>query len=169
MHSSIYEIKAEPIEREDWAGENDICDSDFRIDGVDYWCERDKASRVEHIDNFFNKWFPDNSFDVIENEENKTAIVEFVGDIEALYAKWRGEIQSAAGALSIDGMTDLGIFRVRQACNQPFELSSKFYQEDWNGCTVDADDFLSFLRYLSKQNDGKPFKLYIGQVFDYHF
>ena len=169
MHSRIFEIRDENFKPTEWANKDTISDGDGNIDGADYWTELREPERVESIENFFTKWFPGNSFKIVNNEPGKTAIVKFVGNIDNLFTQWRKQIQDAAEALTIDNMDDMGVFRVRMACIQPFELSTKFYQEDWNGCTVDADDFFWFLRYKSKQTEGKPFCLYIGQAFDYHF
>ena len=169
MHSKIYEIRHNPFENNEWASECEIGDEYGNIEGVDYYdILYDPARRCETIKSFFEKWFPDNSFKVLENEPNKTAVVEFVGDINALYDKWREQIQKAAQDLS-ERMDGIWVYRVRMALDGPFGLSSKFYQPEWNGCTVCADDFLGYLIYLDEQNDGKPFKLYVGQVFDYHF
>lgn len=169
MHSRIFEIKAKPIKDDEWASEIAIADDDYRIDGVDYFQKvKDADERVEDIENFFLKWFPNNSFKIIKNEPGKTAVVKFVGDINALYEDWRNQIQDAARNIS-EKMSSMELWALRNALNEPFDLSTKFYQEEWNGCTVSADDFLGYLRYLDEKSGGKHFKLYVGQVFDYHF
>ena len=169
MHSRIFEIKDENFKPTEWANEYTISDGDGNIDGADYWTELSESERVQNIEIFFTQCFPDNSFEIVKNKPGKTAIVKFVGDTDNLLAQWRKQIQDAAEALTIDDIDYMDVFRVRMACTQPFELSTKFYQEDWNGCTADADDFFWFLRHKSKKNEGKPFLLYIGQAFDYHF
>lgn len=169
MHSNIFDIKADYFGPEDWAGEATIADEHYYIDGVDYYqVIYDEKVRCELIELFFGKYFPDKSFEIVKNEPGQTAVVKFVGDIRNLYEQWREQIQAAAEELTVEGMTSIGIYHVEMACKQPFELYSKFYQEDWNGCTVDADGFFDYLRYLDKENNGEPFDLYIGQVFDYH-
>lgn len=170
MHSRIYEIDAKIIESDDWAGESTIANEHGEIEGVDYYREiTDENERCEYIENFFTKWFPDNSFKIVSNVPGQTAVVRFVGDIKALYQKWMDEIKARANELTIEEMNRLDVFRVRMACEEPFDLSSKFYMENWTGCTSSADDFLSYLRYLDEKNEGKHFLLYVGQVFDYHF
>lgn len=168
MHSNIFEIQDTNFKPDSWAGWNTIADSDSRIDGVDYWDEQNEDERVEVINDFFLRYFPDNSFKVVKNEPGETAVVEFVGDIKSLYASWMEQIKNAANELN-DEMTSTMLHNVRNALDEPFELSSKFYMENWCGCTAGVDDFLSWLRHLSRKNEGKPFRLYIGQVFDYHF
>jgi hypothetical protein len=170
MHSRIYEIDADFIKDDEWAHESEIADENYHIDGVDYYGEIEDANeRCEDIKNFFTMWFPNNSFKIVSNEPGQTAVVRFVGDIKALYQKWMDEIKAKAEALTIEEMSRLAVFEVRQSCDQPFGLCSKFYMRNWTGCTTDADDFLSYLNYLDEKNEGKHFKLYIGQVFDYHF
>lgn len=169
MHSRIFEINAKPIKSNEWASESGIADEDYRIEGVDYFMEiKDADERVENIENFFTEWFPNNSFKIIKNEPGETAVVKFVGDINALYEDWRNQIQDAARNIS-EEMKSMDLWALRNALDEPFNLSTKFYLENWNGCTAGADDFLSYLRYLDKENKGKPFKLYVGSVFDYHF
>ena len=168
MHSNIFEIQDTNFKPDEWASEYSIADDDYRIDGADYWDERSENERAEVIEDFFLRYFPGNSFKIVKNEPGKTAIVKFVGNINALYAEWMQQIKDAANELG-EEMTSTMLYNVRNALEEPFDLSSKFYMDDWCGCTTGADDFLSWLRYLSKKNDGKPFRLYIGQVFDYHF
>ena len=170
MHSRIYEIEADFIKDDEWAKECEIADDNYHIEGVDYFGEiTDANERCEDIKNFFTNWFPGNSFKIVSNVPGQTAVVRFVGDITALYQKWMDEIKAAANKLTIEEMTRMAVFEVSQSCREPFGLSSKFYLRNWCGCTASADDFLSYLHYLSEQNKGKHFKLYIGQVFDYHF
>lgn len=170
MHSRIYEIKAENFGKyEEWANANDIADGDGNIEGADYWGRLNEKDRVENIELFFTKWFPGNSFKIIKNEPGKTAVVKFVGDINALFQQWMNEIKAAADKLTIEEMSRSAVFEVRMACQEALGLSSKFYLNEWNGCTTCSDDLLCWLRYLSEKNNGKPFKLYIGQVFDYHW
>ncbi len=170
MHSRIFEIREKDFDKyEEWANEDDIADGNGNIEGADYWDELNEEQRVESIENFFLKWFPGNSFKIVKNKPGKTAVVKFVGDLKALYQQWMDDIKAKANALTIEEMNRLAVFDVRMACKEALGLSSMFYLNGWTGCTGFADDFLSFLSYLSEQNNGKPFKLYIGQVFDYHF
>lgn len=169
MHSKIYEILDHSIEMEEWAMESTIGDEYYHINGVDYYSELDNAKeRCECIEYFFSR-FPYNSFKIIKNAPNKTAVIEFVGDIKLLYQKWMEEIKEAAKRLTIEEMNRLAVYDVRLSCTQPFGIDCMFYQEEWNGCTVEADDFLSMLSYRAEKNNYKPFKLYVGQVFDYHY
>lgn len=172
MHSKIYEIDADFIKDDEWAHESEIADDNYHIEGVDYYGEiKDAEERCKWIEAFFTKYFPDNSFKIVSNVPGQTAVVRFVGDIKALYQKWMDEIKAKANALTIEEMNRLAVFEVRQACDQPFGLCSKFYMRNWTGCTTDADDFLSYLHYLCEKRTSKRqhIKLYIGQVFDYHF
>ncbi len=170
MHSTIYEIRESCISPEEWAYESAIADGAGKIAGVDYYGRiNDERKRCERIADFFLGCFPDKSFELVKNEPGETAIVKFVGDIEALYDKWIAEVKENAALLSRENISDLGLYYVRAACTQPFGLSSKFYLPGWTGRTGDADNFLLYLRHLNKENNGRPFFLYIGQVFDYHF
>lgn len=170
MHSRIFEIDADIIKDDEWAQECEIADDNYHIDGVDYFDEiEDADERCEDIKNFFEESFPDKSFKIVSNVPGQTAVVRFVGDIKSLYQKWMDEIKAKANALTLEEMNRLAVFEVRQSCNQPFGLCSKFYMRNWTGCTADADDFLSYLHYLDEKSEGKHFKLYIGQVFDYHY
>ncbi len=171
MHNCIFEINDTPLGRDDWANESTISDGEYEetIDGVDYYNAFEKPEeRCEAIKDFFTDCFPDKSFRIIKNKPDKTATVEFIGDIRKLFQKWMDEIKAKTDALTIDEMSKLAVFNVRRACVRPFGISDKFYQEEWNGCTVDADDFLSMLYDLAKENDFKPFRIYVGQVFDAH-
>lgn len=169
MHSSIFEIRTENFSHDDWAGESTISDEDYRVEGADYFGELEDADeRVEEILNFFLRSFPGKSFKIVKNEPEKTAVVEFIGDIDALHEKWYECVKAAFGGLD-KKMGTMDVFCVRLACKEPFGLSTKFYLPEWYPVTESAETFMEWLRYLSKQNDGKHFKLYIGQVFDYHF
>ena len=131
MHSRIFEIDAKAIERDDWAGESTIADENGEIEGVDYYSEiTDENERCEDIENLFTEWFPDNSFKIISNIPGQTAVVRFVGDIKSLYQKWMDEIKAHANELTIEEMNRLNAFRVRKACEEPFDLSIKFSTSD---------------------------------------
>lgn len=123
---------------------------------------------MEDIENFFLRYFPDNSFEIVKNKQKQTACVKFVGDIDALYEKWYVGVKDAFNELD-KNMGTMEAFKLRMALKEPFDLSTKFYLPEWCCCTESADTFMEWLKYLSKQSEGKPFKLYIGQVFDYHF
>ena len=89
MHSRIYEIDADFIENDEWATECEIADENHHIDGVDYYGKiENENDRCEDIKNFFTECFPDNSFKIVSNVPGQTAVVRFVGDINALYQKW---------------------------------------------------------------------------------
>ncbi len=171
MYSKIYEIRWRDFRVDEWASESEISDDGrHHIYGVEHYGIEDTAEkRYDAIEHFFMRCFPDRSFEIVRNIVGRTAMVMFTGNIEALYARWMNDIKAKAAALDYENVDDLGLHYVREACSQPFGLSSKFYLPDWNGCTVDADDFLSYLRHLGEENDGKPFCIYIGQVFNYHF
>lgn len=170
MHSRIFEIKDAYFERDEWASDYDIADDNLHIEGVDYFQPLgDEGLRCEDIKDFFTNVFPDNSFKILSNRPDETAIVRFVGDIKALYEKWIASIKEAANNIDYEEKGWLSIYDVALAVNDPFDIDHKFYQPDWNGCTVGADDFLGYLRHLSEKNEGRPFKIYVGQVFDFHF
>ena len=152
MHSRIFDVRDKNFPVDEWAGESIISNENYEVDGADY----------------FDVVYNENERVVIENKPGQTAIVEFVGNIDEIYAKWYECVKDAFSALD-ENMGTMTTFRVRNALEEPFELATKFYMEDWTGCTAPACDFLDWLKCLSKQNNGEPFKLYVGQVFDYHF
>ena len=170
MHSKIYEIRDEIRKPEDWATGIEIGDNNGCIPGTDYYGEiPDADERVELINEFFLRYFPDSSFEIVSNKPRETACIKFVGNIHELYERWIADIKKCANELNIENISRLGLYDVRKACEQPFGLWSKFYIPDWNGCTVDADDFMDYLRHRNEDSNGEPFVFYVGQVFDYHF
>ena len=169
MHSRIFEVREKFFPKDEWANDAKIANEAYEVDGADYFgVINNEHDRVEDIEDFFTKYFPCNSFKIIENEPGQTAVVEFVGDIDGIYAKWYSCVADAFSGLN-ESMGTMEVFYLKNALEEPFELSSKFYLEDWSGCTGPVSDFLEWLKYLSRENDGVPFRLYIGQVFDYHF
>ena len=169
MHSRIFDVRDRNFPVDEWASESSISNERYEVDGADYFVVvHDENARVEDIEDFFTKYFPLASFKVIENKSGQTAIVEFVGKIDEIYAKWYECVKDAFSALD-ESMGTMAAFRVRNSLEEPFGLATKFYLEDWTGYTAPACEFLDWLKHLSKQNNGEPFKLYVGQVFDYHF
>lgn len=169
MHSKIYEIRDEMLYREEWADESEIGDEYGCIPGTDYYGEIEGSDeRVELINEFYSN-FPYNPFKIVSNKPNETACIEFIGNLREMYEHWIADIKKAANELNIENISRLGLYDVRKACEEPFGIWSKFYIPDWNGCTVDADDFMDYLRHRSKKSNGEPFVFYVGQVFDYHW
>lgn len=170
MHSTIYEIREFDFQPEEWAIESDILDDvNCSIEDVDYYEAVSAEERCDAIEHFFLRCFPEGSFQIVGNFVARTAEVMFIGDIKALYDRWLNDIKEQAAALNYENAEDLGLHRAHYACMHPFGLSSKFYMPDWTACTADANDFLGYLRYLDAKHGGRPYRLYIGQVFDYHF
>lgn len=170
MHSTIYEIREFDFQPEEWAIESDISDDvNCSIEDVDYYEAVSAEERCDAIEHFFLRCFPGGSFQIVRNFVARTAEVMFVGNIKVLYDRWLNDIKEQAVALNYENAENFGLYRVHDVCMRPFGLSSKFYMPDWTACTADANDFLGYLRYLDAKHGGRPYCLYIGQVFDYHF
>ena len=165
MHSNIYEIRDKDFPREVWADDAKIADEDYRIDGADYWSESEQRER--DIEEFFVKSFPEGTFRVIKNEPDKTAVIEFTGNVRDMLQNWCDKIVAAASSLTTDNICSCAC-QVKNACNRALGLSDMFYIEDWIGSTITMDEFLDYLRCRTKDNNGKSFRFYVGQVFDYH-
>lgn len=169
MHSTIYEIRENCISPEEWANESAIADNSDGIVGVDYYDRiNDERKRCERIVNLFNS-FPEGHFLITGNEPGKTASIRFAGGIDLLYNRWVDEIREKAGLLRHWNPDDSPIHDVCHACAHPFGLKSKFYMPGWCYGITGTGSFLLYLNRLYKENDGMPFFLYIGQVFDYHY
>lgn len=174
-HATIFEIRSENFKPKNWEKEFNFSghfDIVTQYRDIDYFGEMPSAFRCEMINAFFGRWPDRKSFNIIQNEPDKTAVIEFVGNLHQIHTEWQKQILSAASKMTLDYFEDIPLYfyHVRDALNHPMGADTTiFYLKEFSDQLQESGGFLTYLRQLSKKNEGKPFKLYIGQVFDYHF
>lgn len=158
MHSSIIELTLNPLDREDWAGEDCFYDDEK----IDYVSELDDEERRDSIhdwqdgsDAVFSQLFTPGDDD--------TVIFKGKDALMKVYKEWINSIKS-----EVDGIVESESFspyRVIHAVNRVLHSDYLFCLPDWaEYSAVYPNELLSF---LSNLEDGAI--LHIGAVIDYHY
>ena len=168
MNYFIFEISETPFQKKDWISLNSVLDENYSLPGAD-WVDdvESPETRTDAIRNFFQNIFPDNSFKIIDNKIDKTAEIEFVGDLQNLLSQWKSQLLSFANAIT-DDVNDGDVWRLKRCCERPFDIGSKFYFRDRTEWAAPVNEFFNDLKYIAAEHQSKPFRLYVGQVFKFH-
>lgn len=158
MHSRIIELTLEPLDREDWTGEDCFYDDEK----VDYVSELDDAERRESIEDFQDDKDPFFS-GLFTPGECDTIVFKGKDALMKVHKKWISSIKREADDLVESG--NFSPYGVINATNHVLHSDYLFCLPDWTGCcAVWSRELLSWLNTLE---DGAV--LHIGAVIDYHY
>ena len=157
MHSTIYEITQEQLERDEWASEANF----YEDPNVDYTDLLDDESREQIINNlddcdWFNALFT-------KGDGPDTIVFKGRDALQTIKEAWYKEIQDNLEALKECGSCDT--YRLRRAINHPFAPHTLFCLPDWAGDKTSYPR--EFMEWLNTLEDGTV--LYINSVLDYHW
>ena len=158
MHSSIIELTLEPLDREDWAHEDDFYDDEK----VDYVSELDDEERSEIIANLQDGEDPFFS-GLFTPGDNDTIIFKGKDALNNIQKEWVNSIKK-----EFDNFFESGNFDpsgVTHTINHVLHSEYLFCLPDWTGCcAVWSRELINWLNTLE---DGTV--LHIGAVIDYHY
>ena len=157
MHSNIYQISTMPIDKEDWLTPSYFHDNsqDFADYIGDAYDGEERKECINSLGDLFDGVFTMDGESLIYNGSDK-----FVED-------WCKEIQRRAASITPQTIFEnVNLFRLKKLTDTThIDISSRFYIEEWNGCSGAADDLIGFCHYKLNVGD----RLYVGAVIDYHF
>lgn len=157
MHSTIYEITQEQLERDDWASESNFYE-DPNVDYTDLLDDESREQIINNLDNYdwFNALFT-------KGDEPDTIVFKGRDALQTIKEAWYKEIQDNLEALKECGGCDT--YRLSRAINNPFAPHTLFCLPDWAGDKTSYPR--EFMEWLNTLEDGAI--LYINSVLDYHW
>ena len=159
MHSRIFQISTEPIDKENYLNEDTLQQGDGSF--YDYCSEIDEENRKEDIANLVNYALPNGMFELISDDT-----MRYNGGIEQ-WKRSMSPISKRERMLLRQIICWNGgrpIISNRQWKSVGCRLS--FYL-DGDGCQSFAEQSFAFMEFVCRLEPGTI--LYIGGVIDYHF
>ena len=129
MHSRIFQISTEPIDKENYLNEDTLQQGDGSF--YDYCSEIDEENRKEDIANLVNHALPKGMFELISDDT-----MRYNGGIEQWKEEYVANIKKRANALTADNMLEWGsTYYLKQAVENPLDVAYHFYL-DGDGCSL---------------------------------
>ncbi len=129
MHSRIFQISTEPIDKENYLNEDTLQQGDGSF--YDYCSEIDEEDRKEDIANLVNHALPKGMFELISDDT-----MRYNGGIEQWKEEYVANIKKRANALTADNMLEWGsTYYLKQAVENPLDVAYHFYL-DGDGCSL---------------------------------
>ena len=160
MHSRIFQITTEQVERENYLNEDTLEQGDNVL--IDYCAEIDDDEREENIACLVDDILPKSMF-----TRMGANIIRYNGGMEQWKAEAIAKIKEKAAALTTENY-----FRYREFCAlqnavvNPLDTAYLFYTDAEGGQSW-AEKSHYFMQFVSGLEEGTL--LYIGGVIDYHF
>ena len=160
MHSRIFQISTEPIDKENYLNEDTLQQGDGSF--YDYCSEIDEEDRKEDIANLVNHALPKGMFELISDDT-----MRYNGGIEQWKEEYVANIKKRANALTADNMLEWGsTYYLKQAVENPLDVAYPFLF-GWRWLQSFAEQSFTFMEFVCRLEPGTI--LYIGGVVDYHF
>lgn len=117
MHSRIFQISTEPIDKENYLNEDTLQQGDGSF--YDYCSEIDEEDRKEDIANLVNHALPKGMFELISDDT-----MRYNGGIEQWKEEYVANIKKRANALTADNMLEWGsTYYLKQAVENPLDVA----------------------------------------------
>lgn len=160
MHSRIFQITTEQVERENYLNEDTLEQGDTA--SIDYCAEIDRKDREESIAYLVDSILPEGMFTRLGAN-----ILRYNGGMEQWTAEAVAKIKEKAAALTADNYLRFGeLYNLKKAVENPLDTAYLFYT-DKEGLQSWADQSYDFMSFVNGLEAGTL--LYIGGVIDYHY
>lgn len=160
MHSRIFQITTEQVERENYLNEDTLEQGDNVL--IDYCAEIDDDEREENIACLVDDILPKGMF-----TRMGANIIRYNGGMEQWKAEAIAKIKEKAAALTADNYFHYSsIYNLKNAVVNPLDTAYLFYTDAEGGQSW-AEKSHYFMQFVSGLEEGTL--LYIGGVIDYHF
>ena len=160
MHSRIFQISTQPIDRENYIDENTFIDGDYSF--YDYCANVSEDERKENIRSLLEYALPKGMFELTSDDT-----IRYNGGIEQWKAEYVANVWKKAEALTVENMLEWSSTRdIKQAVENPLDTDCRFYL-DGEGWQTFAEQSFAFMEFVCGLEPGTV--LYIGGVVDYHF
>lgn len=160
MHSTIFQITTEKVEKCDYLNEDTLFQGDNSE--LDYCSDIDDNERKERIENLVNKILPEGMFTLID--ENT---IRYNGGAAAWQEEWVRLIKEQCSQVTADNIHEWStLHHLKEAIDNPLDAGSRFY-DDSDGYADYSEKSGEFMKSLRDLEAGTL--LYVGGVIDYHF
>ena len=160
MHSRVFQISTEQIDKENYLDENTLNQGDDSF--YDYCANIDDEERKEDIANLVN-YLPKGMFELVSEDT-----IRYTGDgMEQWKEEYVANIRKKAEAVTVENMLKWSsTYYLKQAIENPLDTAYHFYL-DGAGCQSYAEQSFAFMQLVCSLEPGTI--LYVGGVIDYHF
>lgn len=161
MHSKIFQITTERVDKENYLNEDTLMQGDNS--DFDYCAEIDDDERKEEIEYLVNHILPEGMFELTSEDT-----ILYKGCAEKWKEEFVSEIRKKAEAITPENMLEwIGpVYQLEKYLKDPLDTGYRFYT-DTEGVQSYAEQSYEFLREICTFEPGTT--LYIGGVIDYHF
>ena len=160
MHSTIFQITTEKVEKGDYLNEDTLLQGDNS--DLDYCSDIDEEDRRERIECLVNEILPKGMFTLIDEHT-----IRYNGGVEAWLEEWVKLIQEKCSRVTADNIREwCTLYHLKEAIDNPLDAGSRFY-DDCDCCANYSEKSGEFMKSLYDLEAGTL--LYVGGVIDYHF
>lgn len=160
MHSTIFQITTEMVEKGDFLNEGTLFQGNNSE--LDYCSDIDNKERKARIDDLVNKILPKGMFTLID--ENT---IRYNGGVEVWQEEWVKLIQEKCSLVTAGNIQEWStLYHLKDAIDNPLNTGCRFY-DDCIGCSDYSCKSGEFMKSLNDLKCGTL--LYVGGVIDYYF
>ena len=160
MHSRIFQISTEQIDKDNYIDENTFIQGDYSF--YDYCANIDDKERKEDIRDLVKYALPKEMFELTSDDA-----ILYKGGVERWKEEFVANVRKKAEALTVENMLEWSsTYYLKQAIENPLDTDYRFYL-DGDGCQSFAEPSFAFMEFVCSLEPGTV--LYIGGVVDYHF
>lgn len=154
MHSKVFQISTERIEKENYLDENTLYGQDF----FDYCMDCSERQRQEAIDALCHHILPKGMFTLAGD-----SILRYEGGADKAKQEWVERIRAKAELVTEENVLQYigAAYQLKKEIENPFNTYSRFYID---GVVEQSEELLRIVCGLEPGT-----LLFIGGVIDYHF
>ncbi len=160
MHSTIFQIATEVIDKENFIDENIFAQGDYSF--YDYCGEISDDDRKSVIKSLVNNLLPSGMFTLSGDD-----YLVYEGGINEWKEQWVARIHERAEAVSVSNITEgiSAVYLLEKELKNPLDIGSRFCLESYP--TSYAEESAELIKVICRLKPGD--KLYVGGVLDYHW
>ena len=160
MHSRIFQITRERVDKENYLNEDTLQQGDGSF--YDYCAEIDDEERKQYIANLVKYALPKGMFELTSDDT-----IRYNGGMEQWKEGVVADIRKKAEAITTKNILEWGpVYYLKEALKNPLNTDYHFYL-DGEGWQSYAEQSFAFMDFVNNLEVGTT--LYIGGVIDYHF
>lgn len=161
MHSKIFQITKDVVDKQNLLNENTIEQGDGEY--YDYCSEISEEERKEHIAYLVDKILPKHMFELIGEDT-----IRYLGGAEKWKAEYVSLIQQKTSEITTENCTEVigPVYQLEKVIKNPLRTGYQFYM-DKEGLQGYAEQSAEFMCMVCGLQTGDL--LHIGGVIDYHY
>lgn len=160
MHSTIYQLSTERLDKDEWINENTFLEG-YGEHGIDYTnADVDRDWQLEKLSDILPK-------SVFKVEGDKITILN---NGECLFEQYKKDLQEILDKMTYncgrDSALGIGAYRLSQRAMKIIDTSSLFHIPEWNWLDT-SNTLIEYANYVFEKD--KPKILYVNGILDYHY